>query len=92
MDGIVLLGEDINKIVAVQQERKQECEKVTHAQLEMSRLQHKVAKEQKEAKLLEVYNTLLSQDTSQMTEKAKANREKALERMELKLFVDDDEN
>ena len=57
----------------------------------MSRLQLKAAKEQKEAKLLEVYNSLLHQDTSQMIEQAKAQRGKALERIELKLFANDDE-
>lgn len=91
MDGIALLGENVDKIVAVQQERKQDREKVTNAQLEISKNQLKAAKEQKEAKLLEVYNSLLKQDISQMTEDSKARREKALEKMELKLFASDDE-
>ena len=37
MDGIVLLGDNINKIVEVTEERKKEREKVTEAQLEISR-------------------------------------------------------
>jgi nucleoid-associated protein YgaU len=88
LDGIVLLGENINKIVEVQQERKQEREKVAAAQLEISRIQLKAAQEQKEAKLLEVYSSLLQQDTSQLSEQARINREKTLQKMELKLFGD----
>jgi len=37
MDGIVLLGDNITKIIEVTEERK-EREKVTEAQLEISRL------------------------------------------------------
>ncbi|KAF0918334.1 hypothetical protein E2562_023405 [Oryza meyeriana var. granulata] len=59
LDGIALLGDNINKIVAVMQERKQEREKATDSQLEISKLKLKVAQEKKEAKLLEVYNSLL---------------------------------
>uniref|UniRef100_A0A0A9E4T3 Uncharacterized protein n=1 Tax=Arundo donax TaxID=35708 RepID=A0A0A9E4T3_ARUDO len=91
MDGVILLGENISKIVEVQQERKKEREKVTETQLEVARLQLKAANEQKEAKLLEVYSALLHQDTSQMSEQSKARREKTLERMELKLFGNHDE-
>lgn len=50
------------------QESKQEHEKVATFQLEITRLQPKAAQEQKEAKLLEVYNSLLQQDTSQLSE------------------------
>ncbi|CAO2200349.1 unnamed protein product [Urochloa humidicola] len=90
MDGIVILGENINKIVKVAEERKKEREKVTEAQLEISRTNLKVAKEQKEAKLLEAYSLLLAQDTSQMSEVAKASREKILLRMEKKIFGNED--
>lgn len=90
LDGVVLLGENINKIVEVQKERKQEREKVTEAQLEISRLNLKAAKEQKEAKLLEAYNSLLQQDTSEMSKEAKDRREKTLQKMEEKLFNIDD--
>jgi hypothetical protein len=78
MDGIVLLGDNINKIVVTTQERKKEREKVTEAQFEISRLNLQAAQEQKEAKLLEAYNNLLVQDTSHMSEEAKASQEKIL--------------
>ena len=73
MDGIVLLGDNINKIVEVTEERKKEREKVTEAQLEISRLNLQAAQEQKEAKLIEAYNYLLVRDTSNMSEEAKAS-------------------
>jgi len=38
MDGIVLLGDNITKIIEVTEECKKEREKVTEAQLEISRL------------------------------------------------------
>lgn len=91
MDGIALLGENVNKIAAVQMERKQQREKATIAHLEISKIQLKAAKKQKHPKMLEVYNSLLKQDTSQMSDESKARREKTLEKMELKLFGDDDE-
>jgi hypothetical protein len=47
MDGIVILRENINKIVEVTQERKKEREKATEKQLEISRINLKVVKEQK---------------------------------------------
>jgi len=47
MDGIVMLGDNINKIIEVTQERKKEREKVIGAQLEISRLNLKAAKKQK---------------------------------------------
>ena len=91
MDGIVLLGDNITKIIKVTEERKKEREKVTEAQLEISRLNLQAAKEQKEAKLIETYNYLLVRDTSNMSEEAKASREKTLQKMENKLFGTDDE-
>ena len=90
MDGIVLLGDNITKIIEVTEERK-EREKVTEAQLEISRLNLQAAKEQKEAKLIETYNYLLVRDTSNMSEEAKTDREKTLQKMEKKLFGTDDE-
>jgi hypothetical protein len=88
LDGIARLGDSINKIVEVQHDRKQERKKVAETQLEISRLQLKAAQEQKEVKLLEVYSSLLQQDTSQLSNQGKINREKALQKMELKLFGD----
>lgn len=98
MEGIVLLGENITKIVEMQEDRKKEREKVTEvqleiskAQLEASRLNLKAAKEQKETKMLEAYNSLLMRDTSEMTQEGKASREKALQKMEQMLFGNNDE-
>jgi hypothetical protein len=64
---------------------------VVEPQLEISRLQLKAAQEQKEAKLLEVYSSLLHQDTSQLSDEAKLNREKTMQKMEQKLFGDSGE-
>jgi hypothetical protein len=96
-DGISMLGDNVNKIAEITQERK-EREKVTEAQLEISRNQLKVtevqlktAKEQKEVKLLEAYNSLLVQDTSQMTQQEKASREIALTSITLMLFGNHEE-
>jgi hypothetical protein len=88
MEGIVILGDNIEKIVKVQQDRKLEREKVTEAQMKISDTNLKAAKEQKEAKMFEVYNSLLNQDTSQMSETQKANRDKAIQKLEEKLFGD----
>jgi len=88
MEGIVILGNNIEKIIKVQQDRKVECEKVTEAQIQISNANLKAAKEQKEAMMFEVYNSLLNQDTSHMSEDQKANREKALRKLEEKLFAD----
>jgi hypothetical protein len=38
--------------------------------------------------MFEVYNTLLNQDTSQMFEDQKANRDRAIRKLEEKLFGD----
>ena len=73
MDGIVLLGDNITKIIEVTEECKKEREKVTEAQLEISKLNLQAAKEQKEAKLIEAYNYLLVRDTSNMSEEAKVD-------------------
>jgi hypothetical protein len=41
-DGISMLGDNVNKIAEITQERKKEREKMTEAQLEISRNQLKV--------------------------------------------------
>ncbi|CAN6328773.1 unnamed protein product, partial [Urochloa humidicola] len=81
-----ILGENIDKIVEVTQERKKEREKTTEAQLEISRINLQAAQEQKEAKLLEAYTLLLAQDRSQMSIEAKASQEKTLLRMEKMIY------
>jgi hypothetical protein len=48
----------------------------------------KAAKEQKEAKMFEVYNSLLNQDIRQISEDQKANRDRAIRKIEEKLFAD----
>ncbi|XP_022680090.1 glutathione S-transferase T2-like [Setaria italica] len=82
IEGFAILGGNIDKIVAVTQERA----KTTEAHLEISRMRLKAAQEEKEAKMLQVYDSLLHQDTSQMTEESKARRKKTLAMMEKKLF------
>jgi hypothetical protein len=88
MEGFVILGDNIEKILKVQQDRKAECEKVTEAQIKISNTNLKAATEEKEARMFQVYNSLLNQDTSQMSEIQKANRDKALRKLEEKLFAD----
>jgi len=51
MEGIVILGDTIEKIIKVQQDRKVECEKVTEAQIQISNANLKAAKEEKQAKM-----------------------------------------
>jgi hypothetical protein len=85
-DGIVILGEDIDKIVKVEEDRKMERDKVTAAQIQISNANLKAAQEHKEAKMFEVYNSLITQDTMNMSEEAKASREKAIRKLEEKLF------
>ena len=51
----------------------------------------KIAEKEKETNMLLVYNSLLQQDISQMTEESKARRDKILAMMEKKLFSNNDE-
>jgi hypothetical protein len=88
MEGIAILGDNIEKIVKVQQNRKVDREKVTEAQIQVSNANLKAGKEQKEAKMFEVYNSLLNQNTSQMSEDQKANRDRSIRKIEEKLFGD----
>lgn len=89
MDGIEILGENINKIVEVTQERKKEREQMTEAQLEISTMNLQTAKEHKEAKLLEAYTSLLARDTSQMSAEEKISHGKTLLKMEKMIFQND---
>ena len=91
LDGIEILGENINKIVEVTQERKKEREQTIEAQLEICRMNLQTAKDHKEAKLLEAYTALLAQDTSQMSAEGKISHEKTLLKMEKMIFKNDDE-
>jgi hypothetical protein len=87
-EGMDVLGENIDKIIKVQEDRKAECQKAAEAQILISNANLKAAQEQKEAKMFEVYNSLLNQDTSQMTDDQKANRDKAICKLQEKLFPD----
>uniref|UniRef100_A0A0A9FWT4 Uncharacterized protein n=1 Tax=Arundo donax TaxID=35708 RepID=A0A0A9FWT4_ARUDO len=96
LDGVVLLGEKVDIVVKAHAESKQERQKaievqqrVSSEQLETARLKQIAARDKKQTKLLDVYNSLLSQDTSRMTEQEKANREKAMEKF-LKMLGNDD--
>ncbi|KAL6841640.1 hypothetical protein ACP4OV_028579 [Aristida adscensionis] len=100
VDGVVLLGEQIDKVVEVQNKAHLERQKTTEAQQRMSserleaarrtetaaRDQKDAARDQKESKMLEVFNSLLTQDTSGLSEEAKAIREKAIASLSSKLF------
>ena len=59
---------------------------MTDAQIQIANTNLKATAEQKEAKMFEVYNFLLNQDISQMSEDQRANRDKTIRRMEDKLF------
>jgi hypothetical protein len=88
MQGIECLGDTVDKNVKVQEDQKVELEKVTEAQIQISNANLKAAKEEKEAKMFEVYNTLLTKDTSNMSEGQKAKHEKAMQKLEEMLFAD----
>jgi hypothetical protein len=64
----------------MQKERKVVREKVSQTQVEISKTNLKAAKEQKSARLYELYNSL-----------EKARRDKFLEKMEQQLYGSDDE-
>jgi hypothetical protein len=87
-DEIVNLGHTVEKLVKVQEARKMDLDKVSEAQLQISNANLKAAKEEKEAKMYEVYNTLLLKDTSNMSEAQKANHERATLKLQEKLFGD----
>ena len=72
----------------MEEDRKMERDKVTAAQIQISNANLKAAQEQKEAKMFEVYNSLLTQDTVNMCEEAKASRVKAMRKLEEKLFAE----
>ncbi|CAO2142217.1 unnamed protein product [Urochloa humidicola] len=91
MDGIAILGDNINKIAEVAKERKKEREKATEAQLAISKINLKVVMEQKQVKLLETYNSLLIQDTSNMNDEEKASRSKTLLWMQKKIMASEEE-
>jgi hypothetical protein len=65
-----------------------EREKISEAQIQISNTNLKAATEQKEAKMFEVYNSLLNQDTTHMSDDQKASRERAIRKLEEKLFAD----
>lgn len=87
-DEIGNLEDTIDKLVKVQEDRKVDLEKAAEAQLQISNTNLKVAQEEKEAKMFEVYNTLMKKNISTMSESQKANHEKAVHKLEQKLFGD----
>jgi hypothetical protein len=91
MDGIINLGDSINKIAEVAEERKKEREKATEAQFEITKMNLKVVEGQKEVKFLELYNSLVKQDTSNMTDDEKGTRVKTLKWLQNKLMPTDEE-
>jgi hypothetical protein len=81
-DEIINLGDTVEKLVKVQEDRKMDLEKVTEAQIEISNANLKAANAEKEAKMFTVYNTLLNKDTSNMSKAQKAKHEKAIEKIQ----------
>jgi hypothetical protein len=65
-----------------------DLQKAAEAQIQISNANLKAAKEEKEAKMFQVYNTLLTKDTSNMSEAQKAKHEKAIQKLEEMLFGD----
>jgi hypothetical protein len=58
--------------------------------LETAKLAHKTSREKTKCKMLEMYKKLMFSSTSQLSEQALAEREKAMEAMRLSLFSKDD--
>jgi hypothetical protein len=73
------LGDSVTKVIDLTQECKKDHEKMTESHLH-------IARDQKEAKLVEAYNLLLAKDTSNMSQEEKARVEKTLQRIEMKIF------
>uniref|UniRef100_A0A0A8YXF2 Uncharacterized protein n=1 Tax=Arundo donax TaxID=35708 RepID=A0A0A8YXF2_ARUDO len=61
-------------------------EKLSAAKIESAKIAHLAAKEQKEAKLLETYNLLLSKDVGQMSDEEKADHVQTLKCLKKRLF------
>ena len=80
-DGIVMLGDNIGKIIKIEEDRKMERDKVTEAQIQISNANLQAA-------MFKVYNSLLHQDTGNMSEDQKARHDKAIRKLEEKLFAD----
>jgi hypothetical protein len=87
-DEIVNLGDTVEKLVKVQEDRKMDLQKAAEAQIQISNANLKAAKEEKEAKMFQMYNTLLTKDTRNMSEAQKAKHEKAIQKLEEMLFGD----
>lgn len=66
-----VLGENVSKIAEIT-EGVRKSVKSWQTQLQISRNNLEAAKEQKEAKLLQAYNLLLAQNTSELSQEAKA--------------------
>jgi hypothetical protein len=87
-DEIVNLGNIVEKLIKVQEDRKMDLQKVAEAHIEISNANLKAAKEEKEAKMFQVYNTLLNKDTSNMSEAQTAKHEKAIHKLQEMLLGD----
>jgi hypothetical protein len=65
-----------------------DLQKAAEAQIEISNANLKAAKKEKEAKMFQIYNTLLNKDTSNMSEAQKAKHEKAIHKLQEMLLGD----
>uniref|UniRef100_J3MKC6 No apical meristem-associated C-terminal domain-containing protein n=1 Tax=Oryza brachyantha TaxID=4533 RepID=J3MKC6_ORYBR len=96
-EGISAINEKLEKFIEARQMATIDREKMADLQeslankkLETAKLAHKTAREKTKCKMLEMYKELLFASTSQLSEEALAEREKALESMRLSLFNKDD--
>lgn len=96
-DGISAISEKVDKFIEARQTAAKDREKMVdvheslaNKKLETAKLAHKTAQEKTKCKMLEMYKELMFSSTSQLSEQALAEREKAMEAMRLSLFSKDD--
>ncbi|PNT75910.1 hypothetical protein BRADI_1g41684v3, partial [Brachypodium distachyon] len=85
-EGVIVLGEKLDKFIEVQATSRQERQKVIESQQRMSSDKVDAARLAKETKMLVVYEKLILADTSLLDEESKAARVRALASMESILF------
>ncbi|XP_051179378.1 uncharacterized protein [Lolium perenne] len=83
------LGERLDKFIEVNNQSMEDRQKVIDSQVLLSNQQLETAKINNKTKMLDVYSKMLLADTSKMDDGEKAQRSKALSRMEAMLFPGD---
>ncbi|KAF8730914.1 hypothetical protein HU200_016786 [Digitaria exilis] len=84
-EAIVAIGEKLDKFM----EATTKAGKIAEVQQNLADKKLEVAKEQTKSKMLDLYRELLCAPTSELSEEAKAERSKALERMASVIFPKD---